>query len=276
MARLPRVHFPGAIYHVMARTNAGVPIFEQASQRADFLTLLGETKKQRPFSLFAYCVMSNHLHLLLQVRSVPLSDIMQRLLTTWARRVNLSHRQLGHVFQGRYKAILCRDDGYLMSLIRYIHQNPVRANVVKRSEDWLGSGHAEYVGGSSWNLIDRDLALSFFGREGQVALERYRRYIVDSAGPELGVPVVASARRSEAAAKETCPTLESLSTIRKEYGELRSFPVARGSRPRSVSRARRMFVRDAFVAGHNFSEIARFLGMSVQGVSKTFRRTLES
>ena len=154
MPRHPRVHAAGLLYHVMARGNNGQKIFLKQSDYEAFLEALMVVRKRYPFYLYAYVLMSNHFHLLLEVNDAPTARIMQSLLTGYVRRFNAIHRQRGHLFQGRYKAIICDRESYLLELVRYIHLNAVRAKLVKRPGDWPWSGHGEYLGRDQGGLID--------------------------------------------------------------------------------------------------------------------------
>ena len=126
MARKPRIHFPGALYHVIARGNRRQGIFRDDKDLQRFLTYLSDVKSRFPFRLYAYGLMKNHLHLLIEVDEVPLSRIMHSLLFGYAGYFNRRYGEAGHLFQGRYKAIVCDKDAYLLELVRYIHLNPVR------------------------------------------------------------------------------------------------------------------------------------------------------
>ena len=149
MPRHPRVHAKGLLYHVIARGNNGQKIFLRETDYEAFLKALGVVRKRYPFYLYAYVLMSNHFDLLLEVQRFSTARILQSLLTGYVRRFNRIHRHKGHLFQGRYKAILCDRDSYLMELVRYIHLNPVRASLVKRPIEWRWSGHGEYLGNGS-------------------------------------------------------------------------------------------------------------------------------
>src|SRR3972149_10715025 len=154
MPRHPRVHASGLLYHVMARGNNGQDIFPQAKDYEVFLEQLREVRRRYPFYLYAYVLMPNHFHLLLEVMEWPTARIMQSLLTGYVRRFNRRHRRKGHLFQGRYKAIVCDRDSYLLELVRYIHLNAVRAKLVERPGEWAWSGHGEDLGRDKSGLID--------------------------------------------------------------------------------------------------------------------------
>ena len=128
----------------MARGNDGRKVFLKDSDYQAFLEGLALARKRYPFYLYAYVLMSNHFHLLLEVQQASTARVLQSLLTGYARRFNQTYRRHGHLFQGRYKAIVCDRDSYLLELVRYIHLNPVRAKMVQRPGDWPWSGHGEY------------------------------------------------------------------------------------------------------------------------------------
>jgi putative transposase len=146
MARKPRVHFSGALCHVIARGNQRQDIFLDDTDLQTYLTYLSENKLKFSLHLYAYALMKNHLHLLLEVNEVALSQAMQILQFRYTRYFNKRYKKVGHLFQGRYKAILCDKDRYLLELVRYIHLNPVRAGVVESPENYPWTGHLEYLG----------------------------------------------------------------------------------------------------------------------------------
>ena len=124
MARKPRVEYDGAFYHVIVRGNQQQRTFDDDQDRIVYLERLEHYRQRYGFRLFAYILMSNHVHLLLETKSVPLSKIMQGVQFSYTQRYNRRHRKVGHLFQGRYKAILFDRDAYLLELVRYIHLNP--------------------------------------------------------------------------------------------------------------------------------------------------------
>lgn len=136
MGRRTRIHFAGAVYHVMARGVDGQAIFRDDADRAEFIARLIRIAGESRADILAYCLMGNHFHIAIQVGPVALAAIMQRLLTSYCLSFNLRHDRTGHLFQARYKAILCCDERYLAGLIRYIHLNPVRAGLVEKPQDW--------------------------------------------------------------------------------------------------------------------------------------------
>ena len=186
MARKPRIHFPGALYHVITRGNRKQGIFLDEKDLQQFLTYLSACKKRYSFRLYAYALMKNHLHLLIEVEKIPLSRIMQTLLFGYAGYFNRRYGEVGHLFQGRYKVILCEKDAYLLELVRYIHLNPVRAKIVKRPEDYTWTGHSSYLGKRTDPLIDEGFVLEQLSKNRSLAKRRYRQFVweVISSGHE--------------------------------------------------------------------------------------------
>jgi len=177
MARRPRIHFAGALYHVISRGNRRQGIFRDEKDLRSFLAYLSYSKMKFSFRLYAYALMKNHIHLLREVEKVPLSKIMQSLLSRYTQYFNRRYRQVGHLFQGRYKAIVCDKDAYLLELVRYLHLNPVRARIVTRPEDYAWTGHLSYLGKREEDLIDEGFILDQLGGDRSSSRRSYRRFV---------------------------------------------------------------------------------------------------
>lgn len=182
MARRPRVHFPGALYHVISRGNQRQKIYKDDADYQRFETLLGQVVKRHSLTLYAYVLMPNHFHLLLEVGRVPLSKAMQVLLYRYTRGYNRRYRKTGHLFQGRYKAIVCDRDNYLMELIRYLHLNPVRAGMVSDPRGYRWSSHEAYVRGNSTGGIAVEEGLKLWGAQRGQAIKAYQEFVRDGLG----------------------------------------------------------------------------------------------
>jgi len=179
MARKARIHVPGGLYHVMLRGNAGEDIFFSKEDRYHFYLLLQEGISRFGYRVHGFCLMRNHIHLALQVGKVPLSKILQNLSFRYTGWVNRKKKRIGHLFQGRYKALLVDADQYLLQLIRYIHLNPVRAKIAKRPEEYPWSGHKAYLGKQSLPWLSMEWALGQFGKRKSIAVEKYREFVRD-------------------------------------------------------------------------------------------------
>jgi putative transposase len=191
MARPIRVEFAGAVYHILARGNERKAIFRSDKDRKHFLETLRECIEQFGLVLHCYCLMSNHYHLAVETPRANLSKAMAWLQTTYTVRFNRKHRRTGHLFQGRYKAILVEANSYAIELIRYIHLNPVRPrdkNSVLAAENreklkiFAWSSHRAYAGTQQaphWLNLDW---LSYHGNTRKMAQKEYRRDIDQSFG----------------------------------------------------------------------------------------------
>lgn len=179
MARKPRVHFPGALYHVIARGNQRQTIFKDDRDRRRYLELLQESQRRFNYSLYAYVLMGNHVHHLIQVGRTPLAKVMQNVLFRYTRYWNAKYKTIGHLFQGRYKAILCDKDSYLLELIRYLHLNPVRSKVVKDPDRYRWSSHKAYLEGDGKKWIAIDEVLPLLAKTPAQAVRAYRRFVHD-------------------------------------------------------------------------------------------------
>jgi REP element-mobilizing transposase RayT len=177
MARRPRIIAPGLLYHVIARGNQRRPTFLTPLDYDAYLVRLAAYRERYGVRLFAYCLMPNHVHLLLQTGEPPLPKFMQGLQQSYTQRFNRVHEKVGHVFQGRYRAIVCDRDEYLVTLVRYIHLNPVRAGLVERPEAYPHSGHRAYLGRAGQGLVDPGPALGLLGGR-----DAYERYVLDGIG----------------------------------------------------------------------------------------------
>lgn len=178
MARKPRIHYPGACYHVVLRGNAGQDIFFDKQDRSRLFFLLQEGIEKYKHRIHAYCLMTNHIHLAIQVGEIPLSRILQNVSFRYTRYINRRKKQMGHLFQGRYKALLIDVDSYLLELVRYMHNNPVRAGIVKEPEEYPWSSHVAYLGDVSVPWLSTDWVLAHFFRQEKLAIELYRQYVV--------------------------------------------------------------------------------------------------
>lgn len=157
MSRPLRIEFPGAVYHVTARGDRQEPIFVDDKDRLVFMDLLAQALNRHDASVLAYCLMGNHYHLVLCTRQANLSTLMRHLNGVFTLRFNRRHGTVGHVFQGRYKAILVDRDSYLLEACRYVDLNPVRAGMVAAPQDWPWSSYRALVGAAPaphWLDID--------------------------------------------------------------------------------------------------------------------------
>ena len=182
MPRQPRIDNPGLLHHVIVRGIERGTIFRDDDDRDDFVQRLGQLLAETNTDCYAWALIPNHFHLLLRPQTIELSRFMRRLLTGYAVTFNRRHKRSGHLFQNRYKSIVCEEETYLLELIRYIHLNPLRANRVKDLAK-LGSypwcGHAELLGQIRGCGLATERVLPLFSQQKQAARERYQQFIAD-------------------------------------------------------------------------------------------------
>ena len=180
MPRQPKLDTPGALHHVMGRGIEKKKIFREDFDREDFLTRLSGLCRDGYLIIHAWALMPNHFHLLVRTGRQPIFKSMKKLLTGYAVNFNRRHKRYGHLFQNRYKSILCEDDPYLLELTRYIHLNPLRSGMVSSLGE-LGrypwTGHSAIMGLVKLDWQDIDSVLSYFGGRRKGALNGYRGFV---------------------------------------------------------------------------------------------------
>jgi len=167
MPRQPRLDAPGALHHVMGRGIDGIKIFRQKDDHEDFYGRLEHLCEKKALSIYAFALMDNHFHLLVRTGKYSLSDSMRKLLTGYVVNYNRRYKRYGHLFQNRYKSILCEDDPYLLELTCYIHLNPLRSGLVKDMKELRGyerCGHSAIMGTIKRSWQDREKILACFGK----------------------------------------------------------------------------------------------------------------
>jgi len=182
MARSHRLPSPGAVHHVILRGNQGRPIFYSDADKCRCCHLLQEGVERFGHRILAFCLMTNHIHLAILQGEISLSKAIQNFAFRHAQRVNRTRKEVGHVFQGRFKAIRVDTRKYLLHLVRYIHLNPVRAGLVKKPEEYKWSGHNSYLGTDPIYWLERDYLLSKLSEERSEAIGRYNEFVCAGIG----------------------------------------------------------------------------------------------
>jgi len=192
MPRQARLDVPGALHHIIVRGINKFPIFDAEQDRARFLDRLGQKITEANASVYAWAIMETHAHILFKSGGGSISAVMRKLLTWYAQYYNRRHGRTGHLFENRYKSILCDEDRYLLALIRYIHLNPVRAKVIRTLREldlYPWSGHSTIMGKTRRDWMDVGYVLRQFGKGGRAARKAYHRFIGEGMGmgeiPEL-------------------------------------------------------------------------------------------
>ena len=192
MPRQSRIDVPGALHHIIARGNERRKIFEDKKDCKEFLIRLGDILSGTETICYAWAIIPNHFHLFLRTGTFPIATIMRRLLTGYAMYFNRRHRRYGHLFQNRYKSILCQEDPYFQELVRYIHLNPLRANLVNgigALDKYPYSGHSALMGIVKNEWQDTEYVLGWFGKGIKQARSRYHDFMKEGVSmgkrPEL-------------------------------------------------------------------------------------------
>ena len=175
--RKPRVHVHGGIYHVMLRGNNGQIIFQQAQDHNKFYEIIKNVLAKCDAKIRAYCLMQNHVHLVVEVGTDSISNIIQHLAGRYAVYFNKKYQRKGHLFQGRFKSILVHADKYFLILIRYIHQNPLRANLISSlMQPWPSSFH-DYLGLKDVSWLTQELVLSYFNKKNEKPTTQFHEFM---------------------------------------------------------------------------------------------------
>jgi len=199
MPRHARIDIPGLLHHVIVRGIDKSPIFLDDQDREDFLARFSQLLTETATDCYAWALLDTHFHLLLQPNTSKLAPFMRRLLTGYAVVFNRRHDRCGHLFQNRYKSIVCDSDAYLLELVRYIHLNPLRAGIVSDFavlDGYPWCGHRQLLGKSSQALIVADKLLSLFSLRPPEARQLYRQFIADGVGVPLSANLSQGGKRA--------------------------------------------------------------------------------
>jgi REP element-mobilizing transposase RayT len=229
----------------MARGVNGGAIFIEDRDREEFLVDLKRVEDETGAEIIAYCLMGNHFHLAVKVGAIPLGTVMQRVLTGYPLRFNARHQRTGHLFQARYKAILCLDEAYLYRLIRYIHLNPVRAGLVAAPEDWRWSSFSRHPQNQA-DLGDFD-------------------------------PWPRATVRQPALIRDEISRKQEMADLSRPIAMREGIcieAVRSGSKAPRVVAVRRLIALEAVKAGYSLTATARWLGLGVSSVSRYSRERI--
>src|SRR3990172_9704455 len=185
MPRQARLDIPGALHHIMVRGINRSTIFDDNDDKAKFLERLSENIIEGKSSVYAWVLMDNHAHILFKSGEDGISALMRKQLTWYAQYYNRRHNRTGHLFENRYKSILCDEDNYLLALVRYIHLNPLRAQIIKTIEELDGyqwSGHRAIIGKAKNPWMDAEYILNQFDNTRRKALHAYREFMSEGIG----------------------------------------------------------------------------------------------
>ncbi|MFA0560639.1 transposase [Vibrio breoganii] len=277
MSRPLRLEFAGALYHVTARGNERNWIFFQDDDFILYLTVLDEVCERYNWVIHAYCLMSNHYHLLLETPDGNLSKGMRQLNGVFTQKINRKHNRVGHLFQGRYKSILVDQETYLLELCRYIVLNPVRAKMVDTPDEWQWSSWHNMVGNnSSPDWLSTDSILLQFASDRDKAVDAYKRFVAEGVGVEVWPNL-----RQQVFLGDEAFVAKHLAIQNDLQGDLREVPLKqRRTKPKTLSEYnheavdRSSAMTSAYASGgYTLQQIADYFGVHYSTVSRMINAT---
>lgn len=277
MARPLRIEFPGALYHITTRGNARQDIFLNDEDRQRFLGVLGQVVSRFHLLLHAYCLMDHHFHLVVETPETNLSKAMRQLNGVYTQAFNRRHQRVGHVLQGRFKAILVDRDSYLLELCRYVVLNPVRAKRTRKANTYPWSSYRATAGlTSAPPFLTVDWVLAQFGRQRAVTQRKYQAFVAERIGQgspwehvqcqvllgsEQFVERLAAGLRDKRLLKEI--------PRRQRFAGRPSLSQLFGARIRADQSRRNEAIRRAHLDhGYSLSEISRAVGLHYATISR--------
>lgn len=283
MGRKPRVEFEGAVYHVIKRGNNRAYIFQNREDKEDFLKCLEAANDEAAFNLLGYVIMDNHYHLIIETKEKPLQKIMQKVNNAYSKSYNKRHHRMDHVFGGRYKALLVNDDRYLLTLLRYIHTNPVRAGIQESIVAYSWSSDCFYRQNIK-KLVHIDKILDMFSKNREVAINEYQRFM-ECEDPilnhkdfyETGFVIGAEDKQYDgheggSSNKETLDEILKRVVANDEIFHL----IKADSRKRFLREDKISYVKAALEQGYTFNEIGANIAISATAASRMMRQSPEN
>lgn len=272
VARPCRIHYAGAVYHVTARGNNREVIFRDGDDKNYYLSLIKKYKEKFNFSLYAYVLMDNHLHLLIEVASHRLAQIMQGIQQAYSKSFNRQYDRVGHVFQKRYDARLCTVDSYLLSVLKYIHINPVKAGItITPNYQW--SSHNSYIR-RDFSFIDADKILALFSNNLDQSISQYIDFMqalddIDLEEQEENVSLTKSI--ADNGIHQTLISKEEFLQFISQETKMSTDILLSGSRVRNVVAIRKMMIYIAVKCNISTgSELGELLKISLSRISRCY------
>lgn len=285
MARPLRIEFPGALYHVTSRGNARAAIYIDAADRRRFLDLLTDVVQHANWLCHAFCLMDNHYHLVLETPDGNLSRGMRQLNGIYTQQFNRRHNRVGHVFQGRYKAILVERDSYLLTLCRYVVLNPVRAGVVGAVSEYHWSSYRATVGlDPGPSFLQTEWLLAQFDKDRVEAQRRYGQFVqggIDQPSPwrDLKGQIFLAQEGFVAGMQAHLAALRTVKEVPRQqrYADRPALQKIFASRPAMTRAERDCTIYEAYWCyGYSMTAIARELRLHDSTISKIIARQKKS
>lgn len=277
MGRPWKEEYMGGIYHVIARGNNKEYIFKENTDKGYFIKLLKESMAGMSFKIYGYVLMDNHYHVVLQVLDRKLQEIMHQINNKYSKYFNYKYTRVGHVFQGRYKSILVQDERYIISLIRYLHQNPIKAGMCKKTKEYKWSSDVFYRTSNN-NFVSVDMMLDMLSKDRREAISRYSEYMEEEeqtdydntkiVGEEAYQIMCSTRKRIEQ--KKRLDEILIGQGISQEIYEL----IKNGSRRRDLTIYKTNYLKEALKMNYTHEEIGANIGISESAVRSLINRAI--
>ncbi|WP_371360972.1 transposase [Sporomusa malonica] len=254
MPRTARKKSKSGIYHIMLRGINRQTIFEDEEDRFKFIDTLRHYKQECEYNIFAYCLMDNHIHLVIKEGKDPLEKLMKRIGVSYVYWYNWKYKRSGHLFQDRYKSEVIEDDRYLLEVIRYIHQNPLQAEMITSLGEYRWSSYAEYTWQHS-NIVDTNFILEMFSRNNETARELFIEYMGRMSDCEKEFNLERTKRLTDEEAKEI---------IKNAIGNLATTQLQSMAKDKRDDLLRKLKA----IEGLSIRQIARITGLNFNVVAK--------
>lgn len=277
MGRKPRIEYYGALYHIIHRGNNKSFIFKEDDEKMALLRILGEVKEIFDFNLLAYVIMDNHYHFVIKAHNIPISEIMHRINTRYAKYYNFIKERSGTPFESRYRGIIIQNQSYLFRLIKYIHNNPVYANISNNMGTYKWSSDVFYRMNIS-NLVDIEELLEIFSLDRTQAIDKYKELME---GPPddyktvseqleeeeiIGTDEFKASMNQESEAKNKIHLDEILKAICPT--DLDYKLIKEGSRKRYLIQYKNEYANEGLNQGYSMVEIGRNINISGAAINK--------
>jgi putative transposase len=277
VARPLRIEYPGAFYHVTSRGNEKKDIFKSRRDREKFLSYLESATERYGAVIHAYCLMSNHYHLILETPLGNLAQIMKHINSSYTTYYNVKRKRAGHLLQGRYKAIVVEADVYATELSRYLHLNPVRAGMVKMPEDYPWMSYRYYTADTAPPWLTTGFILNYFGSRGATSKGKYREFVHDLINVEYSTPLQGAIASTILGSAEFVSDIQERHLSNKKAD--RDLPSLRELTARPSLEEIVQFVRKAFADDERLATKAgiylchRYSGKKLKEIGDLFRLT---
>jgi len=282
MARPLRIEFEGAVYHITSRGNAGEDIYLADADRTLFLKIFADAVDRYRWHCHAYCLMSNHYHLLIETPEANLSRGMRHLNGVYTQSFNREHKRMGHIFQGRFKAVLVEKESHLLEVARYIVLNPVRAQMAKHPRDWTWSSYRATAGETQpLPFLTLDWLLEQFGTQRKRAFLAYRKFVKQGRGVSIWDDLQGGALLgTEPFMKQMRPRLrdasasQEITRTERLLGHPSLDQIFEGTQGNPSLRDRRIYEASR-LHGYTLVQIQEHLGLHYSTISRIAKRVAE-